>query len=87
MKKKLLIEQLEIKNSTVFDGEFLYLNDEIICLNCHDSSECTIRKIIRLIRNYPDESESYICVHCKTEYKSIGAQKRCRDQIRNLRFR
>lgn len=79
---KRLVEQLKSRDAVKFDGEFLWLNDEIICLNCYDSSECTNRKIVRLLRDDCDEQESYICKHCNTYYWSIAAQKRRRDKHR-----
>ena len=79
---KRLVEQLQIKATIKFDGEFLWLNDEKICLNCHDASECSNRKIVRLLRSDCDESESYNCPHCKTPFYSVAAKKRSRDRRR-----
>lgn len=75
-----LRNQLLIKENAKFDGEFLWLNEERICLKCYDSSDSTNRCVIRLLRDDDKEEESFCCVHCNRNYESIAAKKRSRDQ-------
>ena len=74
-----LRNQLLIKENAKFDGEFLWLNEERICLKCYDCSASTNRCVVRLLRNDDKEEETFYCPHCKSPYESIAAKKRRRD--------
>lgn len=79
-----LKKQLLFKQNAKFDREFLWLDGERICLKCYDSSSTIDRQVIRLVRNDPKETESFFCVHCRTTYTSIAAQKRSLAELEQL---
>ncbi len=74
--KEKLQNQLKIKKNTKFDGEFLWLNNDRICISCYDSSGITNRCISRLIRTDPEDEERFKCNICKNTYESVAAKKR-----------
>lgn len=79
-----LKNQLNIKQNTNFDGEFLWFGGERICLRCYDSSSNVDKLVVRLLRNDAEDEESFYCVLCKTTYKTIAAQKSDLSRLREL---
>lgn len=69
-----LNEQLVINDNAKFDGEFLWLSDERICLRCWDDSSKKDRKVSRLTRNNPKVEGCYYCQNCNARYRSKKAE-------------
>jgi hypothetical protein len=82
--QKKLREQLVMKNEATFNGVFLWLCNERICVRCWDDSDSQNRKVSRLLKDYTMKNGKiidgvYSCRICKSHFTTEEAHRQLID--------